>query len=53
MPDLSHVIATFLFTDDEGSTRLCEEHPEAMRQALLQYDDLLRACIWSKASGPS
>ena len=25
---------TFLFTDIEGSTRLWEEHPEAMRTAL-------------------
>src|SRR6185295_5673920 len=38
---------TFLFTDIEGSTRLWEEHPDAMRQALLQHDDLLRACIES------
>lgn len=36
---------TFLFTDIEGSTRLWEEHPDGMRQALLQHDDLLRACI--------
>jgi class 3 adenylate cyclase len=38
---------TFLFTDIEGSTRLWEEHPDAMRAALLQHDDLLRACIES------
>jgi predicted ATPase/class 3 adenylate cyclase len=36
---------TFLFTDIEGSTRLWEDHPEAMRGALLQHDLLLRACI--------
>jgi predicted ATPase/class 3 adenylate cyclase len=36
---------TFLFTDIEGSTRLWEEHAEPMRDALLQHDDLLRACI--------
>ncbi len=38
---------TLLFTDIEGSTRLWEEHPDAMRAALLQHDDLLRACIES------
>jgi hypothetical protein len=43
-PDASRPV-TFLFTDIEGSTRLWEEHPEAMRAALLQHDDLLRACI--------
>jgi class 3 adenylate cyclase len=44
---------TFLFTDIEGSTRLWEEHPEAMRQTLLQHDDLLRACIEHSARAPS
>ncbi len=39
--------ATFLFTDIEGSTRLWEAHPEAMREALVYHDDLLRACIES------
>ena len=38
---------TFLFTDIEGSTRLWEEHPEAMRRVLAQHDDLLRACTSS------
>ena len=27
----------FLFTDIEGSTRLCEEQPEAMREALSRH----------------
>jgi len=40
-------VVTFLFTDIEGSTRLWEHHPEAMRLALAQHDDLLRACIES------
>src|SRR5262245_22338908 len=47
MPDLPSGTVTFLFTDIEGSTRLWEAHPEAMREALLQHDDLLRACIES------
>jgi predicted ATPase/class 3 adenylate cyclase len=36
---------TFLLTDIEGSTRLWEEHPEAMRQALARHDALLRQAI--------
>lgn len=45
MSDSATSTVTFLFTDIEGSTRLWEEHPEAMRQALLQHDDLLRSCV--------
>ena len=29
---------TFLFTDIEGSTRLWEQHPQAMRGALARHD---------------
>ncbi|MEP6755135.1 MAG: tetratricopeptide repeat protein, partial [Chthonomonadales bacterium] len=36
---------TFLFTDIEGSTRLWEEHPQAMRPALARHDALLRQSI--------
>ncbi len=36
---------TFLFTDVEGSTRLWEAVPEAMRLALARHDELLRAAI--------
>src|SRR5437867_3620407 len=36
---------TFLFTDIEGSTRLWEEHPDAMPLALARHDALLRAAI--------
>jgi predicted ATPase/class 3 adenylate cyclase len=36
---------TFLFTDIEGSTRLWDEHPEAMRPALARHDELLRSAI--------
>jgi class 3 adenylate cyclase len=36
---------TFLFTDIQGSTRLWEEHPEAMRPALARHDALLREAI--------
>src|SRR5438093_335925 len=36
---------TFLFTDIEGSTRLWEEHSEAMRLTLARHDALLRRMI--------
>jgi predicted ATPase/class 3 adenylate cyclase len=36
---------TFLFTDIEGSTRLWEQYPEAMREALARHDEILRECI--------
>ena len=36
---------TFLFTDLEGSTRLWEEHPEAMKAALARHDEILRDAI--------
>jgi predicted ATPase/class 3 adenylate cyclase len=32
---------TFLFTDIEGSTRLWEQHPQAMREALARHNALL------------
>lgn len=37
--------STFLFTDIQGSIRLWETHPEAMRVALTRHDELLRAII--------
>ncbi|MCJ7672422.1 MAG: adenylate/guanylate cyclase domain-containing protein, partial [Acidimicrobiia bacterium] len=36
---------TFLFTDLEGSTRLWEEHPDAMRAALARHDEILRDAV--------
>ncbi|HUI89050.1 MAG TPA: adenylate/guanylate cyclase domain-containing protein [Anaerolineales bacterium] len=36
---------TFLFTDIEGSTRLWEKHPEAMKTALARHDAILRETI--------
>jgi predicted ATPase/class 3 adenylate cyclase len=38
---------TFLFTDLEGSTRLWQEYPEAMKSVLARHDDLLRAAVES------
>jgi hypothetical protein len=42
---LSRGTVTFLFTDIEGSTRLWEQHPEAMHAVLARHDGLLRAAI--------
>jgi predicted ATPase/class 3 adenylate cyclase len=36
---------TFLFTDLEGSTRLWEEHPDAMQGALRRHDELLQHAV--------
>jgi predicted ATPase/class 3 adenylate cyclase len=36
---------TFLFTDLEASTRLWEEHPEAMKAALARHDEILREAV--------
>ena len=44
MVTLPSGIVSFLFTDIEGSTRLWEEFPEAMRAALAQHDS-----IWTDA----
>ena len=38
-------ITTFLFTDIEGSTRLWEEEPLRMREALARHDTLARAAV--------
>jgi len=36
---------TFLFTDIEGSTRLWEQEPERMREALARHDALARCAV--------
>ena len=36
---------TFLFTDIEGSTKLWEQHPDAMRSAHARHDVLLRSAV--------
>src|SRR5579884_1061615 len=45
MSTLPEGTATFLFTDIEGSTRLWERAPEAMREALARHDALLREAV--------
>jgi class 3 adenylate cyclase len=36
---------TFLLTDLESSSRLWEEHPEAMKSALARHDTILREAV--------
>jgi class 3 adenylate cyclase len=45
MPELPTGTVTFLFTDLEGSTRLWEDHPEAMKAALARHDEILRDAV--------
>jgi predicted ATPase/class 3 adenylate cyclase len=45
MVELPSGTVTFLFTDIEGSTRLWEEHPHAMRDALARHDELVRDAV--------
>jgi class 3 adenylate cyclase len=44
-PTLPTGIVTFLLTDIEGSTRLWEGEPNAMRQALARHDAIVAACV--------
>ncbi len=45
MSELPTGTVTFLFTDLEGSTRLWQEHPEAMQSALAHHDEILRDAV--------
>jgi class 3 adenylate cyclase len=45
MAELPSGTVTFLFTDLEGSTRLWEQFPEDMREALARHDEILRNAI--------
>jgi hypothetical protein len=47
MAQLPTGTVTFMFTDLEGSTRLWEHQPEAMREALAQHDAILCEAIES------
>ena len=44
-PSLPDGTVTFLLTDIEGSTRLWEQHPQAMRAALARHDALAATII--------
>jgi class 3 adenylate cyclase len=49
MPDAMNTLpsgdVTFLFTDIEGSTRLIQQHPDAMKSALARHNALLQDAI--------
>ena len=45
MPTRPTGTVTFLFTDIEGSTKLWEQNPDAMRLALARHDQILRQSI--------
>jgi class 3 adenylate cyclase len=38
-------VVTFLLTDIEGSTRLWESEPDAMRSALERHDGIVASCV--------
>ena len=45
MPDLPSGTVTILFTDVEGSTRLWEQSPAAMGEALARHDALIEGIV--------
>src|SRR5215212_5389583 len=45
LPDKGSGTLTFLFTDVEGSTRLWEHFPQAMKHALERHDSLLLTAV--------
>jgi len=45
MTESQETTLTFLYTDIEGSTRLWEHQPEAMRQAVARHDQIMRLAI--------
>ncbi|MEW6083723.1 MAG: adenylate/guanylate cyclase domain-containing protein [Chloroflexota bacterium] len=47
MRELPSGTVTFLFTDIEGSTKLWEGHPEAMKSALAKHDSILKEAVES------
>ena len=45
MADLPSGIVTFLYSDIEGSTRMWEQHPDAMQVSLERHNQILQDCI--------
>ena len=48
MHDAASGTVTFLFTDLEGSTRLWEDFPDAMQDALARHDAILRGAMLAR-----
>jgi predicted ATPase/class 3 adenylate cyclase len=48
MAELPSGTVTFLFTDVEGSTRLWDEFPDVMGEALARHDEILRAAVTAR-----
>src|SRR6185295_14296972 len=45
LPEQSSRTLTFLFTDIEGSSRLWEQHQQAMKHALERHDAIVRGAV--------
>jgi class 3 adenylate cyclase len=45
MQELPDGVVTFLFTDVEGSTRLWQENPDVMMEALRQHDKTIEEVV--------
>ena len=41
----SSAVTTYLFTDIEGSTRLWEQAPQRMQDALARHDAIAQSCV--------
>ena len=52
MADLPEGVVTFLFTDVEGSTRMFEEAPESMLEALRQHDEVIEDAVAANGGVP-
>ena len=52
MPELPDGVVTFLFTDIEGSTRLWEDAPESMMEAIRRHDTEIEEAAESHAGIP-
>ena len=52
MADLPEGVVTFLFTDIEGSTRLWEEAPDSMMEALRRHDEAIEGAAAAHAGIP-
>jgi class 3 adenylate cyclase len=52
LPELPTGTVTFLFTDLETSTRLCEQHAAAMPEVITRHDAILHEAITAHRPAP-